>query len=182
MLLVAALPGTLYVYQGEELGLPEVEDLPLEQLQDPMHFQSGGTDPGRDGCRVPLPWADSQSPYGFGPEGSTPWLPQPPTWAALSVAAETDDPTSMLTLYRDVIAVRRGLVGTAESIAWLDAEPGVLAFARGDVACVVNLSPGPVQLPAGTVLITSGPLDGDRLPVDSAAWVQLDNHQPDPEQ
>jgi alpha-glucosidase len=100
----------------------------------------------------------------------------------LSVAAETDDPTSMLTLYRDVIAVRRGLVGTAESIAWLDAEPGVLAFARGDVACVVNLSPGPVQLPAGTVLITSGPLDGDRLPVDSAAWVQLDNHQPDPEQ
>ncbi|MET0909846.1 MAG: glycoside hydrolase family 13 protein [Ilumatobacteraceae bacterium] len=182
-LLGAALPGTLYVYQGEELGLPEVEDLPPEHLQDPMHFQSGGTDPGRDGCRVPLPWDGSQSPYGFGPAGSTPWLPQPASWATLSVAAEQDDPTSMLALYRHIIAVRRRrLVGATTAIAWLDAEPDVLAFARHDIACIVNLSSGPVQLPAGTVLLTSGPLDGDRLPVDSAAWVHLDNHQPDPEQ
>ena len=182
-LLVAALPGTLYVYQGEELGLPEVEDLPLEQLQDPMHFQSGGTDPGRDGCRVPLPWDGTQPPYGFGPDGSTPWLPQPPSWAALSVAAEQADAASMLTLYRDVIALRRDrLVGGEEPLHWLPSADGVLAFRRGDTACVVNLSPGPVQLPAGTVLITSGPLDDDRLPVDTAAWIQLDNNQTDPEQ
>ena len=106
-LLVAALPGTLYVYQGEELGLPEVEDLPPEHLQDPMHFQSGGTDPGRDGCRVPLPWEGDEAPFGFGPPGSTPWLPQPASWAAMSVAAELDDDTSMLALYRTVIDLRR---------------------------------------------------------------------------
>ena len=110
-------PGTLYVYQGEELGLPEVEDLPPEHIQDPMHFQSGGTDPGRDGCRVPLPWDGDEPPFGFGPTGSTPWLPQPASWSALSVAAEDGDPTSMLTLYRDVIAVRRAaLVGDDEPL------------------------------------------------------------------
>jgi alpha-glucosidase len=182
-LLVAALPGTLYVYQGEELGLPEVEDLPPEHIQDPMHFQSGGTDPGRDGCRVPLPWGGDEPPFGFGPEGSTPWLPQPESWSALSVDAEDGDPASMLTLYREVIALRRThFVGADRPLRWIDADAGVLAFRRGDVACIVNLSPGPVQLPAGAVLSTSGPLDEGRLPVDSAAWVQLDNHQPEPEQ
>ena len=182
-LLVAALPGTLYVYQGEELGLPEVEDLPPEHLQDPMHFQSGGIDPGRDGCRVPLPWEGTRPPYGFGPPDSTPWLPQPATWATLTVAAEDGDPTSMLSLYRDVIALRRErFVGNDEPPHWLSEPEGVLAFRRGDVGCVVNLSPGPVQLPAGTVLITSGPLDGGRLPVDTAAWIQLENQEPNPEQ
>jgi alpha-glucosidase len=182
-LLVAALPGTLYVYQGEELGLPEVEDLPPEHLQDPMHFQSGGIDPGRDGCRVPLPWDGTQPPYGFGPADSTPWLPQPTTWATLTVAAENDEPTSMLSLYRDVIALRRDrLVSKENPLQWLPEPDGVLGFGRGDTACVVNLSAGPVQLPAGTVLITSGPLDGDRLPVDTAAWIQLENHQTNTEQ
>jgi alpha-glucosidase len=182
-LLVTALPGTLYVYQGEELGLPEVEDLPVEHLQDPMHFQSGGTDPGRDGCRVPLPWEGTEPPFGFGPDDSTPWLPQPTSWATLTVAAEDVDPGSMLTLYRDVTALRRKrLVGNEQPLCWLPGPEGVLAFRRGDTGCVVNLSPGPVQLPAGTVLITSGPLDGDRLPVDTAAWIQLDNQPPDPEQ
>jgi alpha-glucosidase len=182
-LLVAALPGTLYVYQGEELGLPEVEDLPPEQIQDPMHYQSGGTDPGRDGCRVPLPWDGTQPPYGFGPADSTPWLPQPTSWATLTVAAENDEPTSMLSLYRDVIALRRDrLVSKENPLQWLPEPDGVLGFRRGDTACVVNLSAGPVQLHPGTVLITSGPLDGDRLPVDTAAWIQLDNHQTDTEQ
>ncbi len=89
----------------------------------------------------------------------------------------------MLSLYRDVIALRRDrLVGNEEPPHWLPGPDGVLAFRRGDVGCVVNLSPGPVQLPAGTVLITSGPLDGGRLPVDTAAWIQLDNQQPKPEQ
>ena len=89
----------------------------------------------------------------------------------------------MLTLYRDVIALRRAnFVGADGPLRWITADAGVLAFRRGDIACIVNLSPGPVQLPAGTVLITSGPLDEGRLPVDSAAWVQLDNQQPEPEQ
>src|SRR5678815_1648554 len=78
-LLTAALPGSLYIYQGDELGLPEVEDLPLDLLQDPMHFRSGGVDPGRDGCRVPLPWSGGEAPFGFSPDGATrpPWLSQP---------------------------------------------------------------------------------------------------------
>ncbi len=68
-MLVAALPGSLYIYQGDELGLPEVEDLPVELIQDPMHYRSGGIDPGRDGCRVPLPWSGDHAPFGFSPEG-----------------------------------------------------------------------------------------------------------------
>ena len=78
-MLCAALPGSLYIYQGEELGLDEVQDLPADQRQDPMYLRSGGTDPGRDGCRVPLPWAGTSPPFGFSPAGATgePWLPQP---------------------------------------------------------------------------------------------------------
>jgi len=132
---------------------------------------------------VPLPWDGTQPPFGFGPADSTPWLPQPTSWATLTVAAENDEPTSMLSLYRDVIALRRDrLVSKENPLQWLPEPDGVLGFRRGDTACVVNLSAGRVQLPPGTVLITSGPLDGDRLPVDTAAWIQLDNHQTDTEQ
>ena len=89
-LLSAALPGSLYIYQGDELGLDEVEDLPLDRLQDPMYFRSGGIDPGRDGCRVPLPWSGDEPPFGFSPAGAQaePWLPQPGHWADLTVEAQ----------------------------------------------------------------------------------------------
>ncbi len=93
-LLSAALPGSLYIYQGEELGLEEVADLPEDQLQDPMHFRSGGIDPGRDGCRVPLPWSGDRAPFGFSPDGATgePWLRQPSGWASLTVEAQRRGP------------------------------------------------------------------------------------------
>jgi alpha-glucosidase len=186
-LLAAALPGTLYVYQGEELGLPEVEDLPPEHIQDPMHFQSGGTDPGRDGCRVPLPWTGNTPPFGFGPDGTTPWLPQPTSWATLTVAAQQGDPSSMLSLYRAAIALRRQrLGGDTGRLRWVDAGDDVLAFRRGDVACVVNLSPHPVRPPEGPVLISSHPFEDGLLPTDSAAWIELagqnNDLQPDPEE
>ena len=80
-LLMLALPGGAYVYQGEELGLPEVHDLPDEVRQDPTFLRTGGAERGRDGCRVPIPWSGSASPFGFGPAGRRPWLPQPSTWA-----------------------------------------------------------------------------------------------------
>jgi alpha-glucosidase len=100
-LLAMALPGSVYVYQGEELGLPEVEDLPDEIRDDPLYVRSGGADPGRDGCRVPLPWSSSGSSLGFSPPGAAaPWLPQPADWVDLTVAAQADDRGSMLTLYR----------------------------------------------------------------------------------
>lgn len=174
-LLTAALPGSLYVYQGDELGLPEVEDLPRELLQDPMHFRSRGVDPGRDGCRVPLPWSGTVPPFGFGPPGAAaPWLPQPRAWSGLSVEHQSSDPRSMLHLYRDVLARRRSEAALGDgTLAWLDAPDDVLAFTRGDVACVVNLGTEPVDLPAHTdVLLTSDPLVGGQLPRDTAAWLR----------
>jgi len=175
-LLVAALPGCWYVYQGEELGLPEVEDLPLDVLEDPMHFRSGGVDPGRDGCRVPLPWAGSEPPFGFSPPHAThqPWLPQPKDWESLTVEAQEHDPTSMLALYRAVVRVRRTEAGLGDGpMTWLDLGPQVLAFIRGDVTCVVNLGADPIDLPAHTdVLLLSSPLDAGRLPRDCAGWLR----------
>lgn len=176
-LLTAALPGSLYVYQGDELGLPEVEDLPLEAIQDPMHFRSDGVDPGRDGCRVPLPWSGTTAPFGFSAAGATaePWLPQPAAWADLTVEVQERDPASMLALYRDTLAVRRAEPGLGDGpMSWLDAPGHVLAFSRGDAfACVVNLGDEPVGLPAHeSVLVASGQLDGDRLPPDTAVWLR----------
>jgi alpha-glucosidase len=170
-LLVAALPGSLYIYQGDELGLPEVE-LPLDAIEDPMHFRSGGVDPGRDGCRVPLPWAGAASPYGF---GGTPWLPQPDDWASLTVAAQERDPFSTLHLYRAAIALRRRSSDLAGSeLEWLELGADVLAFRRGDdTLSVTNLGAVPVPLPAHhEVLLASAPLDG-ALPPDATAWLAL---------
>lgn len=170
-LLVAALPGSLYIYQGDELGLPEVE-LPLAAIEDPMHFRSGGIDPGRDGCRVPLPWTGATSPYGF---GGTPWLPQPDDWAALTVDAQEADPASTLNLYRQAIALRRRIGDFAgDDLEWLELGADVLAFRRGDgTLSVTNLGAVPVPLPAHhEVLLASSRLDGV-LPPDSTAWLAL---------
>ncbi|WP_456846277.1 glycoside hydrolase family 13 protein [Cellulomonas sp. P5_C6] len=175
-MLTAALPGSLYIYQGDELGLPEVEDLPLDVLQDPMHFRSEGVDPGRDGCRVPLPWSGSSAPYGFSPAGSTapPWLPQPGAWAELTVTAQEADPASTLHLYRDLLAIRRAEPALGDGpMTWIDSAHDVLAFARGGLVCVVNLGDEPAALPAHTdVLLTSAPLVAGLLPRDTAAWLR----------
>ena len=108
-LLMLALPGSAYVYQGEELGLPEVVDLPDEVRQDPSFFKANGQDGLRDGCRVPIPWSGDRAPYGFGDGGS--WLPQPAEWAGLSVEAQTGDPASTLELYRAALELRRAMPG-----------------------------------------------------------------------
>ena len=176
-LLVAALPGSVYVYQGDELGLPEVEDLPAGAIQDPMHFRSHGVDPGRDGCRVPLPWSGSTQPFGFSPDRATgaPWLPQPARWAGLTVAAQLADAASTLNLYRAAFALRRSEAGLGDGpMEWLLADDDVLAFARGPhLACVVNLGDASVRLPPHTrVLLASGPLDDGRLPSDTAVWLR----------
>ena len=158
-LLAAALPGSLYIYQGDELGLPEVEDIPVELLQDPMHFRSNGTDPGRDGCRVPLPWSESSPSFGFSSTG-TPWLPQPADWGRYSVERQSADPESMLSLYRTALAIRRrepALQGG--ELNWLNLTEHVLAFVRGDIISVTNLSNALVPLPPHQeILLTSAPL------------------------
>jgi alpha-glucosidase len=175
-LLAMALPGSLYIYQGEELGLPEVEDIPFERRQDPMWHRSGGLDPGRDGCRVPLPWAGNEPPYGFSDEGATPpWLDQPADWAPLTVAAQSEDSESTLALYRAGLRLRRSGQWPRETgLRWLPAADSVLAFARGnDFTCLVNYGPEPVELPAGAhVLIASDELEGGALPQDTTVWLR----------
>ena len=168
-LLMLALPGSAYLYQGEELGLPEVTDLPDHVLQDPTWLRSGHTVRGRDGCRVPLPWSGSAPPFGNG--SGEPWLPQPASWASLTAAAQDGDPDSTLALYRSALALRRSALDS-EEFAWDVSDPDVLSFSRGPgFRCVVNLGPSPVAVP-GTVLLASGPLTGaGELPADTAVWL-----------
>jgi len=173
-LLAMALPGSMYIYQGEELGLPEVEDIPAERKQDPMWFRSGGVDPGRDGCRIPIPWSGTTPPYGFSPNGAErSWLDQPGDWAPLTVEAESDDPRSMLSLYRAGLRLRREAPWGTGAFSWFPSGDEVLAFARGeDFVCFVNFGPDPVPLPAGAeVLIASDDLEGGAVPQDTTVWL-----------
>ena len=175
-LLMFALPGSAYVYQGEELGLEEVEDLPEEVLQDPAWERSGRTVRGRDGCRVPLPWSGDAPPFGFGPPGSTPWLPQPARWAALTAEAQADDPGSMLSLYRRALLLRRRLDPLGDgALRWLETPERVLGFAREPgFACFVNFGTAAVSLPEGAdVLLASSEVVDGQLGADSAAWLAV---------
>ncbi len=175
-LLTAALPGSLYIYQGDELGLPEAEDIPLELLQDPMHYRSGGIDPGRDGCRVPLPWSGTRAPYGFSSPHAPgrPWLPQPRQWALYTVDAEEHDPGSMLNLYKAALAIRKQDAALGDGpIAWLDLGPAALAFRRGDDFISVTAFGAPVVLPPHReVLLASTEVVDGVLPTDSTAWLR----------
>ena len=181
-MLCAALPGSLYIYQGEELGLDEVQDLPAHQLQDPMYLRSGGADPGRDGCRVPLPWSGLCPPFGFSPVGAAgePWLRQPDRWAALTVDAQQQDPGSMLTLYRRMLGIRRAEADLGDGdLRWLASADDVLAFARGDrFVSVTNLSGAAIGLPAGcSLLLASAEVAAGLLPPDATAWLRTEPHQ-----
>lgn len=174
-LLTMALPGGVYIYQGEELGLPEVEDLPDEVRQDPVFKRTRGADIGRDGCRVPVPWSGAESPYGFNATGTPPWLPQPANWGPSTVEAQTGDPASMLELYRAALRLRRAEPALGDGpLTWLDQPDGVLAFARDDsFVCVVNLSASAVELPPhAEVLLASAPLEGTELPPDTTVWLR----------
>ncbi len=180
-LLCAALPGSLYIYQGEELGLDEVQNLPAHQLQDPMYLRSGGADPGRDGCRVPLPWAGTCSPFGFSPAGATgePWLRQPDHWAELTVEAQQRDSGSMLSLYRRMLGIRRRHADLRDDhLRWLPSADDVLAFARGErFFCVTNLSNTSIELPAGcSLILASVEVTGGLLPPDATAWLHSESN------
>jgi alpha-glucosidase len=176
-----ALPGSMYIYQGEELGLPEVEDIPDDRRRDPMWLRSGGRDPGRDGCRVPIPWLGDRPPYGFSPEGADrPWLDPPEDWAPLTVDAESGDPSSILSLYRDGLSLRRSAPwGDATSIDWLESADDAFAFSRGErFVCLVNFGTEPVSLPRGAeVLIASGALERGAVPIDTTVWFMQDGNR-----
>lgn len=179
-LVLLALPGPAFLYQGDELGLPEVT-VPPESRQDPMWFRSNKIVTGRDGCRVPLPWAGVAPPYGFCPPGVSPWLPQPDDWRTLSVEAQSVDPESSLAMFRAAIQVRRSVAEFKDGdLKWRLAPEGCLAFDRvasRKVTCVVNMSPAPASIPlSGVLLLASHESvrhDGSdlRLPADAAAWI-----------
>lgn len=165
-LLTFALPGCTYVYQGEELGLPEVTDLPEEAIVDPRWERSGHTVRGRDGCRVPLPWSGDRPPFGFSATSS--WLPQPESWADLTAEAQQADESSMLSLYRRALLLRPAIRG---DFGWADAPDGVLSFRRGNgFLCTVNFTGSPITVSGGELLMSSVPMEGNVLPPDSAAW------------
>ena len=173
-LLMLALPGAAFLYQGEELGLPEVEALPDDARQDPIWTLSTQTDPGRDGCRVPMPWSGDQPPFGFSPDDATraPWLPQPREWAPIAAERQSDDDHSMLSLYRRALEARREHITGVSAFSWLDSPVGSLAFRRGRVQCWVNSGPADIPLRDGRVLLASGPGPDSRvLPTDTAVWL-----------
>jgi alpha-glucosidase len=171
-LLQLALPGVAYVYNGDELGMPDV-DLPDEVLQDPIWERSGGTERGRDACRVPLPWSGDQPPYGFSTTADT-WLPMPAGWGQLTAEAQAGDADSMLSLYRVALALRRSSPAFAgDGLEWLPAPADCLAFRRpGGLVCLVNLSGDAVPLPVGQVLLASEPISDGQVPADGAVWLQ----------
>jgi alpha-glucosidase len=176
-LLIFALPGGAYVYQGDELGLPEVEDLPEASLDDPTWRRSGHTQRGRDGCRVPLPWSGDGPPFGFGPGDDQPWLPQPEWFSRFTVERADKDPESMLALYRRALRIRRETAALGDGpLTWLDVPPGALGFARDPgFALLLNVDAEPFALPEGAeVLLASGPLTDDGLlPQDTSVWLRV---------
>jgi alpha-glucosidase len=179
-LVLLALPGSAYIYQGEELGLPEVTDIGDGARQDPRFFRTKGEYPGRDGCRVPLPWSGTGTGFGFSRTGqgsspAVPWLPQPADWGRYSVESQLTDEHSTLNLYRSALRLRRDhpALGPGE-LRWLGADDGgLLCFAREPgFILAANLGAAPVPLPAHReVLLTSGPVTGGSLPPDTAAWL-----------
>jgi alpha-glucosidase len=162
------LPGVVFLYNGEELGLPNVT-LPEWALPDPTYFRSDG----HEGGRVPLPWQGSEPPFGFSPNSST-WLPLPSEWAKLTVERQLEDADSTLSLYRQAIELRKTHKAfDGEELEWYGAPAGCFAYRRkgGGLVCVLNACETAVPLPAGEILLASGPLNERHLPPNTAAWL-----------
>jgi alpha-glucosidase len=178
-LFMLALPGSAYLYQGEELGLPEHTTLPDEVREDPSYFRTDHAEAGRDGCRVPLPWAAGEPGFGFSPTGRT-WLPQPASWAPYAADAQAGVKDSTLELYRSALALRaqHGLGGGG--LEWVSGYPDDIVAFRvfqpdgGGVLVLANLGKTPVTLPDGAqALLASADLPADgTLPADVAVWLR----------
>jgi alpha-glucosidase len=169
--MMLALPGSAYLFQGEELGVLEVADLDADVLHDPIWHRTAGRQKGRDGRRVPLPWTRSGPSFGFGP--GVAWLPQPASFGEQSVEAQEGDPDSALALYRAALRLRRQHQVADDEMTWCSDDREILHFQRSNGwQCVVNFGAEPATLPGGQVLLTSAPHDDDRLPTDAAAWIR----------
>ena len=176
---ILALPGTTYLFNGQELGLEEVIDLEDAQRQDPHFWRTKGEHLGRDGCRVPMPWRRVGTNLGFSPDGGAPaWLTQPADWSSLSVEAQLSDATSSLSRLRAAIAARRR--HRALSIGTFDWEQelcrdGIVAFRRStpgerSVLCVANMGSSSAPRVRGELLCASGDVNDGSVPPDTTAW------------
>ncbi|MGY4642906.1 glycoside hydrolase family 13 protein [Cellulomonas sp. URHB0016] len=177
-LLMLGLPGSAYLYQGEELGLPDHTLLPDDLRQDPAYFRTGGAERGRDGCRVPLPWAADEPGFGFSPTGVT-WLPQPQEWSRYALDAQRGVEGSTYETYRKALAVRRAEVLGSGGLTWADGfGDDVVAFANRGVLVVANLGGTPVPLPAGAQVLhhsagLAAAADGSlSVPSDVTVWLR----------
>jgi alpha-glucosidase len=184
LVFMLGLPGSAYLYQGQELGLEEVVDLPAESRQDPAFRRTHGAEGFRDGCRVPMPWTRDGASFGFSPTGGS-WLPMPAHWGGVSVEAQTGDPASTLELTRRLLRLRRAepALGDGE-LAWVSAPGDTCLVLRRpaadgdpDVLVAMNLGESPALVRGSEVLACSGadPQPGDDgfwLPPDTAAWLR----------
>lgn len=169
--LMLALPGSAYLYQGEELGLPEDTELPDEARQDPTWYRTNGEKYGRDGCRVPIPWRSDAPAYGFNDSGRS-WLPQPAEWATYARDVQDGVPGSTLELYRTALRLRREHSLGAGEVQWLKGHgASVVAFRNGEVTVLANLGKVPVELPVGDILLASEAIVGGVLPTDTTVWI-----------
>jgi alpha-glucosidase len=169
-ILILGLPGSTYIYQGEELGLPEVLGIPDDQMQDPQWELHNHEKKSRDGCRVPIPWTKEGSSFGFGPNGSH--LPQPEWFGQYSVEAQEGVEGSTLELYREAIALRHELLGD-NSFRWIHTDDKVLHYERtGGWQVITNFGDEPVPMPEGDVLICSAEHNGKELPGNATAWLR----------
>jgi alpha-glucosidase len=176
-LIMLALPGSAYLYQGEELGLPEVMDIPEDKREDPTFHRTNGEVVGRDGCRVPIPWRTTGASFGFSDTGAS-WLPQPEYFGELSVEAQAGSAGSTLEMYREALRLRRQLSPGEGTLSWLDSPEDTLAFTINNVTVVAAMGEQPLAWPAAELLLASSPdvvvVDGQiTLPPDTAAWLRL---------
>ncbi|WP_346776052.1 glycoside hydrolase family 13 protein [Micromonospora sp. HNM0581] len=170
-LLMLALPGSAYLYQGEELGLPEHTTLPDAARQDPTWERSGHTQRGRDGCRVPIPWEADAPSYGFGPTDAS-WLPQPPVWAEYALDRQRGVPGSTYELYREALRLRRAYGLGRGTLEWLSSTDEVLSFRNGNLVVFTNFAASAAPVPEGEVVHSSGPLNEDgSVPTDVTVWI-----------
>lgn len=179
LLMMLALPGCTYLYMGEELGLPEVLDLPAERREDPIYIRSRGAQLGRDGCRVPMPWSsDRGSGFGFSTAGTRTWLPQPADWGRYGAERQAADPTSMLSLYRAALVLRRRFVEQGDVLS-VERQGDLLLLRRGAAAAIVNFATHAADLPRASLpgtaqsILTShhaGPGDSQQIQPDSTIW------------
>ncbi|MGO8938384.1 MAG: glycoside hydrolase family 13 protein [Mycobacterium sp.] len=171
-MLMLALPGAVFIYNGEELGLPDVLDLPEAALQDPTWERSGHTERGRDKCRVPIPWSGEAPPFGFSAWADT-WLPMPADWATLTAEKQQSDADSTLSFFRRLLELRReSSEFDGADIEWLTAARDAVIFRRsGGLVCALNAGKRPIALPDGELVLASAPLVDGQLPPNSAAWL-----------